>query len=375
MKKLYSFCLGTCIVLFHACQPQDTHHLIDKSDTSPASTIEITLDDFPIKEKLKGNKYDHVKIGGDVLSPRRMILADSILFLLESKVKTGGNYIKLYKFPEMEYIGSACKEGKGPGEVLGPWQMDFNPQTRSLSVLDIVMQRCTNYRIDSIMVDGYRHSGITTLPKGLQALDMVQVSDSLFVTTTEEGENRLKFANSQGHLVKSAVEYPQEGRPPKGTQEAQSSAYESYLTINPSKDKLVLATRYAGRIDVFSDDGTTIFTILGPFNHAPKYTIDEDGGKDLSEDNRAGYVELCATDNYLYALFSGRTREERFTTQAKYLFIFSWEGKPIARYELDRPTKTLVVDESSNSLVTLKRIGDYPLTYYNLAIPKEVAAN
>ena len=59
----------------------------------------------------------------------------------------------------------------------------------------------------------------------------------------------------------------------------------------------------------------------------------------FSRDNIAGFGAVDCDDNYVYALYSGRTvnTHQALFSRCEHLFVYDWDGNPIKHYILDIP--------------------------------------
>ena len=59
------------------------------------------------------------------------------------------------------------------------------------------------------------------------------------------------------------------------------------------------------------------------------------------------YGCVLTTEKYIYALYSGRTREEEGTEsyEANDILLYDWEGNPVVNYKTDRFIRNIKYDE------------------------------
>lgn len=65
---------------------------------------------------------------------------------------------------------------------------------------------------------------------------------------------------------------------------------------------------------------------------------------DMTEDTQVGYINLCATTKYLYALYSDKKIYEN-GRKSNLVLVFDWEGNAIRKYLLDADAHYIAVDE------------------------------
>lgn len=150
------------------------------------------------------------------------------------------------------------------------------------------------------------------------------INDSVLVAVGAYDSSRIAFFDADGKLLRMSGSLPayrtDAGLP------VQHLGYQSSLVIAPSRDRLVLLTRYAGQGQIFSADGAQTDSIRSPHPFPPAY-IDEAGRMKVRPDTRLGYIAGAATDSLIYALFSGRSGTGTKPVHlASTIHVFDWRG-------------------------------------------------
>ncbi len=76
----------------------------------------------------------------------------------------------------------------------------------------------------------------------------------------------------------------------------------------------------------------------------------------LVADTRFGYVDVDATEETIFALYSGRTLED-FRSSAslgEFVHLFRWNGTFQAAYQLDTPVLTVAVEPAGRHLYAIR---------------------
>ena len=158
---------------------------------------------------------------------------------------------------------------------------------------------------------------------------------------------RMAVFDSNGILQRTVGSDPplQSEEPPTVAQQA----YLAALAPHPSRSKLVSATRYTSLLEIFNGDGSTSSYVDGPLQIDLNFSVHSTvRGPAIAfgSDARVGYLDVSATNDYIYALFSGRT-DEGFpgnTNKGRFVHIFDWDGQFERALELDADVFTIVVD-------------------------------
>ena len=69
----------------------------------------------------------------------------------------------------------------------------------------------------------------------------------------------------------------------------------------------------------------------------------------LTEDTQIGYLNICATEDYIYALYTDKKARES-TRKSNIVLVFDWNGNPVRKYLLDTDVYYMAVDESLHSM-------------------------
>jgi hypothetical protein len=92
-------------------------------------------------------------------------------------------------------------------------------------------------------------------------------------------------------------------------------------------------------------------------------------------DGIMGYFDIQMTENYIYALFSGKTLKEIQKNAmagklnergGRYIHVFNLQGKPICNYILDRAVCGIDVHESEQKIYAVDANSDEPVVVFHL---------
>lgn len=80
-----------------------------------------------------------------------------------------------------------------------------------------------------------------------------------------------------------------------------------------------------------------------------------------------GYINICATRNYVYALYTEKAIGESGRRSSTVL-MYDWQGEPVKRYSLDAEVYAIAVDSEDRRLfASLKDAdGDWNIALYEL---------
>lgn len=115
-----------------------------------------------------------------------------------------------------------------------------------------------------------------------------------------------------------------------------------HLALAPNQQKFAVAEIYGGILEIFQLSDSIKLNSIHPFFEYKKNELH-------------GFVDLCATDSYIYAIKIDSNNMDGTDKNNKYnkIMVFDWEGKYIKTFQTDYNLLTLDVDESSNHIYAI----------------------
>lgn len=221
------------------------------------------------------------------------------------------------------------RRGKGPGEFSGPWSIDADvSDEKAFWIYDLELRRLTRMDLASERTSHPNRHTIALAPPG--ALTAPHwLADHSLISPGFFTHDRLVVMDSTGRAIRFF------GETPPGTESApvpvRQHAYQSSAALDPARRRVALVTRHADRLDVYSTAGAHLAANERPFSFEPVYTVGQGArGPILATDEslRFGYIDVAASRDFIFALYSGRTREG-FPGRAnfgEYVHVYDWGG-------------------------------------------------
>jgi hypothetical protein len=268
--------------------------------------------------------------------------------------------------PELLYCFG--KKGQGPDEFIHPFSLQYlnddliasydmfsrqfseitlNPHAIRLKVKTLSFTSMMNFKIIKTAYGQY--IGIGAYPDG-----MFQLYDSL------------------GHEIKSFFEYPYRDADEKKIKNpVRAMAYQGKVSANLSGTKFAYAASYADIIHFYNIMENDIQLIQKIEARFCEYVPDErDGGiaARTDPDNKNGCVDLYATDQYVYCLYSGKTfrDEQEKAFEGNRLRIYGWSGDLFREVTLDVPCKFLCVSPDDKIMWAIAEIPEPTIVQFDL---------
>ena len=211
--------------------------------------------------------------------------------------------------------------------------------------------------------------------RGLIRLIKTAFNQYIALNRGGEGESMFILADSTGKTINTFFEYPYKNKDERERFDNRTRffAYQGSIATNPSKTKFAYAAYYGDLIHFYSIGNNTIQSIAKIENEYPLYngrnsTI-QGGvmrGVMFSPECLSGYINIYATEQFVYALFNGTKLEDRKFDEGSILRIFDWNGNLIKVYDLDIPSNFLCISDDDSKIWTIAVEPDISLVYFDL---------
>jgi len=306
---------------------------------------------FPEKEKITGKPISLTN--EELLSTYPMILVDSFLVFRVNKNKY---LIRIYNIKTKKYVKDAIKKGRGPNEFITG---DINSEGigKYFSFYTPVQRTLYRYHIDSLLMNDYYS------PEKLKdfnsnkvtVYNAITIHDSLFLGSGKLKAYRYALMNENG-IIQYEGKYPEDGN--QATYQEKSAAYQSSLKLKPDNTQFVSYYAYAGMLEIYRVNKNQITPVKKLHFHYPKYRIIDGGagrgiGAAFTRNNKNGFADVAVSDSLIFALYSGRSRENYKFAEAflaNDILIFNWQGEPVKHYYSSEDMRKMVVMKENNTM-------------------------
>lgn len=128
------------------------------------------------------------------------------------------------------------------------------------------------------------------------------------------------------------------------------------LRKHPNEPRFVYSLNFSSNIDFVEIKENKVHLIKSLRLENPNYQpISEHNLNRVlpATDNIIGYIDLCATERYVYALHADKklfTNNVGNDYSSRTILVFDWEGNPVKKMEIDQNAFYICVDESANKL-------------------------
>lgn len=306
---------------------------------------------FPISQYL--SQQVEFPICEDSIGRIEGIVCDDDNFIIYD-FHTGNSYT-LFDTKTGEYISRFGTIGQGPGEILlGCFGYLANG---NFFVYNNSMKQILKYEMDSLRKEKRpifaQRLAKYELPE-MNISRLVPLSDSLYVGggCHNSGSQYVLFDKNGREFDHSIDTY--------NAKDASFNRFTKYLSNqgdfvkHPYLNKFAYSVNYSSNLDFFEIKDSKIKQIkLQRWKNPVLKSVVEGNGTMFSatptEKTETGYINLCSTSQYVYALHSDKPLYENWRKSTT-VFVFDWNGTPIKKYILPQNAYYIAVNENSQKM-------------------------
>lgn len=305
---------------------------------------------YKFKSEERKGAIREIILEDQLLGPVSIAVYDSIMVLRDISEPP---FFHIYNINSGKAIAKFGTRGQGPEDYNAPTQVDIDTRSREIMTFDVQSKLYRTYSLDTIIKNGVaRNTKSIRFPVEIE--DPRPINDSIFITLGSFEKGMYAICN-KGEIVKTEFDYPGEINLPDIKK---AFIFDGKLKVSPDKTKLAYAALFCDVIEIFNIKNGNMEKIKTLFTFLPEYSDGSNGDQirvAVKHSTPMGYLDLFAGDNYIYALYNGRTKEA-FKDRYFYgnqIHIFDWEGNPVKNLIVDRDIRALSVDETNNLLYTI----------------------
>lgn len=328
-------------------------------------TYESSYKTFPEEVALQG---ENVRTDDSVFMryPFRIRQHGEHLYILD--LHGENNYFHIFDKSGNGHIASFGTRGEGPEELLQAINFRYvSPD--SIWTLDSNKRQICRWKFSQPDNKVSQEEVIQLTSDLLNPLDFLLYDSATFLIPDYLGKNRLNRVNNQGEITESIGTIPARDQVKKEILPALAQAWRSFIDYNPQKHVMAIATQLGDVIEIFNQNTGTRKVLYGPYGE-PKYKRTSEGY--AIPTGIMGYSDIQVTDQYIYAVFHGRSFEEIIRNQGKsedggrYIHVFDFNGDPVCRYILDQAVYGIHVDEKNGIIWATNVNADEQILKYKI---------
>jgi hypothetical protein len=326
---------------------------------------------FPIEKSI-----DHINIKTPpvLFNVGQLLLIDSILVTFDLKADT---IIRAFLLPNFKYLGALIKRGRGPGE-----EIFVDPFVSPLTDRSFLYKSSTNIKIAKIELDNLNlkiESNEIKLPGSLINFQhLFKLNDSLtygwdpsqegvkeFISYDHKTNNVKAFGPDYPRIIKNV---PSKFRP---------TLFSKIITVKPDKKSFASVYEKFKILRIYNFDGSVKKEVQ--FLNSVRFPkeIVENHFKNVDPKRlMIHYQKIKSTNNFIYALYSGRPlsiipRDQRSMPNiCNEIHVWNWDGDPICKLILDKDIASFEISKDDSYIIGYSLFELDILYKYNLNILK-----
>lgn len=313
------------------------------NEIEPIGSTKVTqLKAEKVKKIEEDNEFSELAVVG-----KNLILLD----------RSQSEIFQVYSTSNFEKLGSFGKEGDGPDDFSLPKFVKNSVSEKSdeFWIFDPNKKRFQNIKVNKNLTSGYSlKENIIMDPKILGSFDInIMPSGKIIGKNPIEGKGSFYLFDPETREI-----FWQEFHPkiPDESLFKKSKAfvYNSLLLHNEKNKKIAQAMYYFNQVHIYDENA----------NLEKTFTVGDLITPDLSEESRSfippsllnSFVDLKATDTYIYALYTGLKQSELRETEENFystIYKLDWNGNLIETYKLELLLNLITLDPLNNKIYGL----------------------
>ncbi len=295
----------------------------------------------------------------DILYPQNIIAIDSGILIYDYQDPFFLQYYKNLNDTNPQYL---APKGSGPDEFINTRNIYYNPQTKKLFIYDSQLKRITTYSVsnnhiitDSIYTDKINIShvnGYETMPLKSDFITNGVFSGSPFARISHDGITVSDFGVfpvDSAEIVDPISSH---------------LIFQSLIIANPKGTRMVSASPLCDWLAFYDMEGESPALVKEYYSYAPKARSIQSDVNTTSivtdSESMNTYTCLSSTEDYMYALYDGRTQQEIDDNifRPRYILKFNWDGELVDGFRVDERIYSFSVTYDDSRLIGLVYIGE-----------------
>ncbi len=255
-----------------------------------------------------------------------MYLTDSTILAYDWR-GTNGNFFNEYSLKTTKLVATYLPLGRTSGKTLGAISTGFFKD--AIWMFDINLKKIISLKLNQSKFKPivYNELPFSKFYYSLQFIDSLKVIGNGYYETPNT------IQEIELLTQKVTADYGKPDDPPVGVpQYAWKRANEGFSALKPDGKKLVIAHLWSDKLEIFNLKNKTRILVSGPQNAAAEFHSFKSDRQDViqkTDKSIHAFSTVFATDNYIYALYSGNNMSSPYINYGKRIFVYNWEGKPV----------------------------------------------
>lgn len=301
-------------------------------------------------------------------SPGNMILYEKEGIIIKDNFKGESLVDKIYYLNDS--VVSIARTGQGPNEF--PF-LQIAQQEPDGSILAVDAQ---SYKIHNLSLSGKILSStkIENTPFNVIRIDSFFVASLFNYKYENKGNERYTLLNRQGEIIRAFGGFPDDGI--ELSNSLKMFAYQGTMVGCRQIRRMAFASRSGAILDIYEIEKDSIRPVALRHDIYAKYkdiNIPGGFGTQHEKDETFGYLDMKATDDFIYTLYSGKQIKSKTeggfeeASRSRHILIYDWNGNPVCQLETDINLMNICVSKDNKHLIGFSYENDYGLCSFDLS--------
>jgi hypothetical protein len=249
--------------------------------------------------------------------------------------------ISVYSTKSFEKIGTIGIYGEEPGHILLPGRLALSANKKKLFLVDNAKGHIVSYDIDSSLNHSdYLPSNFISYPSEIFVSFIEHLKEDIFITRQLDINDDLLIKFKSENIIDTIGKWYRTDDPVILMDDF--TQYYYGISKHPYQERFASSYNKYDVIQITDSVGNSTFTI-GP---------EKISYKDIKNEY-VTYSWTYTSEDYIFAAYQGEEFTPQLTTAFNKIHVFDWNGKPIARFNLDIPVLNFTIDMGSNLIYAL----------------------
>lgn len=297
----------------------------------------------------KEGEYRQVKLKSEIINLNPPYLQNGYQFDISNDtmiILNGYSHdtlFQVYNLQNNELIKKFGTVGGGPHQISSPGSFYWRKYDNHIFIADNASLNIKEFDLNKSLADDEYQPNTVNHPSDLAVVFFQALNDSTFVTRQLDQTDDLLITFSEDEVIDTIGKWFQNDDPL-----ILGDKFQQYYYVNnkhPSKSKFVAFYFNYDVIQIVDEEKGETHFVQGPDKISYKDTKTE----------FLGYRWAATTEKYIYASYIGKYSNAGSVTSQnpEEIHVITWEGKHIAKFELDVPIRSSLVDEEEGIIYAL----------------------
>jgi hypothetical protein len=305
-----------------------------------------------------------------LIDPWVILYMDSLLVIGNKK---GTPVIELYT-PTGGMVSKVIERGSDSTEIRFVGSLQANYSDSAIYIYDLFRKKTLRIPINKWNVNYkcFIEMEFTKLPIPIANYDKVYINHGGFIAESRSPQGRILLLDRSGRHERYLLDYPAKVDSTL-TERENAQLYPSGIAISPNQQKVAVAAYDAGILNLLSlEHDTALQSIWTKTDFLPEGLIrvptSDTSHIAFSGNSRSGYADVAATNDYVYAIYSGKYFRSKNYSFSNTVRVTSWDGKIHKKLVLDKDINRLTVTPDNSIMygIALSKEGKPEIVSYNL---------